>query len=862
MLIDDEIFDTTREVEQYFYSIGGIDRPGIILEIQASPGGRSETDLRLAGDGKERARGLSRTYGKLSPEASAKLDEEAKIYFQKTNKQTKKAVEDFLKGMSTIDAVDYVLSEPNIPDSALVWMAGTVAENLNKEIDAAKAAGDTTKVDLLTTKQANIFNEFSRKATDLGQAIQAFVSFSGNKRAVDFTLKKILRTIEEKGKTDITQNEIDTIRQKLLEVGEAKDGLPKFQAIVNLNHYLAGITPVSMMDVIQSIWYAKILSGISTQFVNLFSNTLNAAFEIPMAAMYESIKNQSLMPFFYAGKGMASGLAKGVINAADIIRSGVMAKDADKYFNENILETFSWGRTKLGQISGGTVGKIMDNPALIEISPKALRYVGRSLAGLDAVFSTIAQEAMANMYAYEQAKAEGKTNPTINTFKRVQSILGNTRMEVGRARVEAKNEGYEPGTVQYKRRVFELVRGNRGEDTNIKAEEFGKKITLTNKPEGFTKPFYDMVTKLISEVPLVKFWVPFTGVVANLSEQMIDYSPVGLYRAMSGVRDPFSKRTSENRLTDEQRGMIAMRVAVGMSALAILASKVGSDEDDWFEITGALSGNTQRKYELIKGGERPYTVTFKDGTKWSYQNSPLRGVFGAVGTLRDAFRFGETPETAMDKMMVAATGFWASMFESSVMSGLAEFIEVFVPSRRKVDTDKTGDAATKWAADKVKSVTISNFTQQILKSVDEYQGDPMRNAKGFEVLYKDLPGLNDGINPIIDVFGDEVTPKMSEKITQIYKAEKDEIISFLSKNRIFVGVAGKRNVYDAEKDVELPMNDQQLYNFRKKAGQLTRIYLQDAMEQLKDLTGDDLEFMVKGIIDSARDDAYYELFEQ
>lgn len=836
------------------------ERANRLLVDQESRGNRSEDDLRADGTGKQRNRALTKTYGNLSPEASAKLSEDAKVYFQKTNKQTKKAVEDFIKGMSSVDVADYVLSNPDIPDSSLVWMAATVAENLNAEIDAAKSAGNNDRVDFLTTKQANIFEEFSRKATDLGQAVQAFIAFSGNPRAVDFSLKKILNMLKEKGKEDVSQEEVDTIKEKLAAIGEVKDGLPKDKAIVNLNHYLAGITPISMMDVLQGIWYAKILSGISTQSTNAFSNIFTTMFSVPLAATYESLKNQSLMPFFYAGKGMASGLAKGVINAGDIIRSGVMPKDADKYFNENILETFSWGRTKVGQLGGGVVGKILDSPLLIEISPRALRYVGRSLAASDAIFSTISQEAMANMYAFELAKAEGKKDPTVNTFKRVQSILGNTNMEVGRAKVEAKNEGFKPGTTEYKRRVFELVKGNRTVDMNQKAEEFGKKVTLTNKPEGFTKPFYDMVTKLISEVPAVKMWVPFTGVVANLSEQMIDYSPLGLYRAISGVKNPFSPRGQDNKLTDEQRGMIAMRVAAGMTALALLATHVGDDEDDWFEVTGALDGNSQKKYELMKGGERPYTITFKDGTKWSYQNSPLRGVLGAVGTLRDAHRFGETPETSMDKITVAATGFWASLFESSVMSGLAEFIEIFTPERRKVDTDKWGDAAAKWAADKFKSVALSNFTQQVLKSIDEYQGDPMRNAKGFEVLYKDIPGLNDGINPIIDVFGDPVTPKMSEKVSQIYKADTDKLIEFLSKNKIFVGVAGKRNIYDENKEVDVPMNDQQLYNYRKRAGQLTRLALLESLSDLMEMDQEEMKKEVGRIVAGAREEAYTELF--
>lgn len=816
---------------------------------QASVGKRSDFDL---GRGKEKTRGLSRTFETLPTSTALKIEDEAVKYFERTNKQTKDAVLEFMDGKSNSDLADFVVSNPDIDDVSLVWMAAEVAKNLTKEIEQAK--GNDALVKELSDKQARIYNQFAKKATSLGQAVQAFIAFSDDPNATKFMLNKIVKQLKDKGAKDITQDQIDEISDLLDNVSKAAEGLPKDEAIIKLSHYLAGIAPVNGFEILQAMWYAKILSGITTQSRNFFANLFNSSFELVAASTVQSLKNKSLMPYMYAIKGLTGGFAKGAVKGFDILMTGVKKQEEGKYFNENALETFSWGRTKLGK-----AGKILDFPLFIGISPKSLRMVGRALSAADAVFSSANQEAMSNMLAWAQASKEGKTDPTVNNFKRANEILGNTKKVIGEAKTKASSEGYKPGTVTYKRRVIELVNQSRPKPITARSEDFGQRVTLNFDPEGFTKPIYDMVVGAQQKAPVLKMWIPFTRIVANLSEQMINYTPVGFYRAISGKRNPFTK--DGGTLTNEERGELAIKAAMGLTAIGILSQVVGGDDDDWFDITANLSSDMKKSYEIQKGGERPYTITLKNGDKISYTDWPIRGLLAGIGAVRDAQKYSETETDFSDKLTIAGMGFMTSMYESSLMKGFAEFIDIFRPSRGRYED--IGDGLKKWAAQQTKSILISNFTQQILKLTDEYQGDPIKEAKGADAIYRDIPIINDGLNPIIDVFGDPVKPTTSEKLLPYFSIsddKKEKLIKFLNEKKIFIGVPAKKNIIDLKTEEEMPMTDKQYYDYKKLYGQKLKSYLYEYLSEYKNEDVETTKIYVNALKRAASAEAEEELF--
>lgn len=819
-------------------------------KIRASVGNRSEDDLRAEGKGKERDRALASKFGALSDETQAKIDDDAVTYFQRPNKQTEKAVEEFIDGINLIDAADYVLSNPAIPEVSKVWMAATVAKRLNAEIDAAKAANDDALVDALTSKQADIYNEFAKKATSLGQAVQAFIAFRNDPNAAEFFLPKILRQLKKAGVEDVTEEQKQEILGKLREVNKAAEGLPKDKAIIDLSHYLAGIAPMKPMDVIQALWYAKILSGITTQATNLFANMFNTMFELPAVGIRIALMSGNPMAVLYGMKGFAGGVAKGAVAAADIIKSGVKSKEADKYFSENPLEYFTWSRWM------GKKGEVLDKIPPLNFG--AWKYVGRFLSATDAMFSTANQEAVANMLAY----AEAGGNPGTAKFRQVNQLLGNTKMNILRANAQAKAEGFDIKSLQGKRRVIEIVNQNRGTKITEEADAIGKRITMNYEPEGWTKPIFDAVVGLQRNIPAIKMVIPFARIVANLTENSLNYTPFGLVRAATGKRNPFNK--SGDKLTTEERVDLLSKFAIGMGALAILATKVGEDDDDWFELTAGGPADPQQKYELMKGKWRPYTITLKNGKKISYKDWPIAGILAGMGHIRDAKKYSFDDSTQLG---LYATGFFLNFYDKSLMSGLSDFFGIAHPNlgRGKYAPGDDGwKRFEKYAAQQVKSVALSNLAQQTGKLYSELvTGDPQRDARTFmEVLYRDMPVMNDGVRPIIDVFGEPVPYTTTERLTPVSDPEGDELIEWLNENKFWVGVPKRQNIFDLATKTERPMTDDEYYEYRKLSGQKTKAWINRLINQVKSDRREVSEAAFEAAKEAAREQAYFEIIRK
>ena len=816
--------------------------------IQASVGNRSEDDLRAPGTGKERDRALSSRFGSLDPQTQAKIEDDAITYFQKTNKQTAKAVEEFIDGQNLIDMADYVLSKPDIPEVSKVWMAAEVARRMNAEIAAAKSAGNQPLVDALIDKQSAIYNDFAKQATSLGQAVQAFIAFKSDPNAVDFFLPKILKQLKKAGADNVTEEQKADIVNLLRDVNSAADGLPKDKAIIKMSHYLAGIAPMKPMDVLQALWYAKILSGITTQSTNFFANVFNTAFELPAVAARIAIMNKAPLSLAAGVKGFASGIVKGSVAAADIIKTGVRSKEVDKYFAESPLEYFTWSKWL------GKTGKAMDYIPPINFG--AWKYIGRMLAATDALFSTANQEAIANMLAY----AEAAGTPGNNNFRKANALLGNTKQNIDNAKAQAKAEGFDPKSLQGRRRVIEIVaQGRKGTD---EADAIGKRITMNYDPEGWTKPLFDATVALQRSFPIIKMVIPFARIVANLTENGLNYSPLGLVRAATGRRNPIFDN-SRDKLSTEERVDLFNKFALGMTALVALAAVTGEDDDDWFEITAGGSNDVQKKYELQKGGWRPYTITLKDGTKINYKDWPIAGILAGIGHIRDAKKYTFDDST---QMSLYATGFFLNFYDKSLVSGLNDFFGMIHPTlgRGKYAPDTNmSDRAKKYAAQQVRSVAVSNLSQQAGKMYSELvTGDPQRDAKTFaEVIYRDLPMFNDGIRPIIDVFGDDVKYNTTERLTPKFSAESDELVKWLNENKLFVGVPQKKNIIAADGS-ERPMTDEEYYEYRKIAGKETKNMIKEFMEGIAYPDRQIKEKMFDAAKKTARDVAYITILEK
>jgi hypothetical protein len=738
-------------------------------------------------------------------------------------------------------------------------MSGEVMDNIDQMIVEAKQNGDNEAVTRLSTKQAELINQISPLATELGQAIQAFRRFyqnnNGSPAMFNYFFNNLLSKIEKEAGRTLTEEEKKDIEDIARKIQDAPEGLPKDEATYELGNYVGKITPTAATDIFQAIWYAHILSGVTTQSTNFFANFWNTFAEGTVTGIRESVKSKSLMPFVLGMKGFLDGVRIGAVEAADIFKTGLTEQDANKFKQNNLLEYFDWKDTKVGKIAGGKVGTALNWAG--SWSPNVLKYVGRALAATDAAFARSNYEAISRMMAFTQAKEEGAADP----MKRVREILFNTEQNVADAQEQAKNEGYTEGTRRYKRRVYEIMDQQRGDQLKSNADAYGKKVTLNYEPEGFTRPLYNAAVAVQNSSKMAKLFIPFTRIIANLTENSLNYTPLGYVKAITGST---KSEGGTRKLTNDERADFAIKATIGVATFIALAAMTGSDDDDLFDITANGTGDLQKNYELRKSGWRPYSIKLKSGRYISYKDWPIMPLMAALGAMHDADKYQkDAPDNAA---IVAMWGMANAVYDKSVMKGLQDFVEIFQPKAEYNQNSKFGDRVVSWAADQASTMAVSNFTKQNIKFVQEAMDSPVKAAKGVERIYRDIPLLNDGLNPIIDVFGEPITQTTSEKLLPITikRVSKDEMLSVLNENGIFIGKPQSRDiVIDDETGETRPMTDQEYYEYTKKAGQLTKKYLQEdwadvkAAMKIKDQKARQVEIedIVKSVLSDAREEA-------
>jgi hypothetical protein len=817
----------------------------------------------------ERARGLSKTFPDRGADTIAKINSDAKKYFVVSNKQTAAESQAFIDEKNPEDALDYLLTQPtDIPNRVRIWMSGAVMDKIDTAINEAQLKGDKETAQRLTEKQAQLVNQVAPLGTELGQAIQAFRRFYENSKGspsmLQFYIKKITDQVEsEKGKP-LTDEERKNIVDLAKNVQSANEGLPKDEAVYALGNYVSSITPVAATDIMEAIWYAHILSGITTQSTNFFANLWNTFAEGAVVGTREAIKTKSVMPFLNGIQGFLSGIKQGANDAADIMKTGVGKQDGDKFKQGNILEFFSWK-----QVVGDKLGKVLDwAPGY---SPKVLKYVGRALAATDAAFSRANSEAISRVMAYNIAQEERKQNPDIKINQRVDELLNKTAEKKQEAQDKAKAEGYLEGTTRYRRRVGEIMEAGRSKDLKKEADEFGKRVTLNYEPEGFMRPVYKLALAMQQSTKLTRMFIPFTRIVVNLTENALNYSGAGFVKAAVGSTNTEGGR---RKLTADERADFAIKATIGLSTFVLLSGLTGEDDDDLFEITANGTGDPQKNYELMKSGWRPYSIKTKEGRYISYKDWPVAPVLAAVGAMHDNAKYSSSDEPT-NEAIIAAAGMVTALYDKSVMKGIQDFVEVIKPKQEYNQASKLGDRLISWGADQAKTMAVSNFTQQAIKFTREAMDSPIKAAKGVERIYRDIPYLNDGLNPILDVFGEPVTPSTSEKLLPITlgKPSKDEVLAAFNENGIYIGKPKTRDLYvskDPKNEETRPMTDDEYYQYTKRSGQITK---QIIMEEWKDISKilaipdrkkrrAELKDYMSSLIEDARKDALFEFPNQ
>lgn len=810
---------------------GSDNQPDNGVDGESENGLLKDSQERKGDSPEEKPRGLSKSFDQRIPETVSRISQDAKTYFAVSNKQTTEEVNKYLEGKDPEDVIDYLLSgAQELPSRVRIWMSGAIMDKIDEQINIAQENGDDLTVGRLAEKQAQLLNQVAPLGTELGQAIQAFRRFyenaSSSPAMLNYYINKIVNQVETEKGTKVTKQELEKITELATTVVNAEKGLPKDEATFEMSNYIGTIVPVKASDILMSIWYAHILSGVTTQSNNFFANFWNTFAEGFITGLRESVKARNPMPFLIGIKGFSEGIKQGAIEGKDILLTGITEQDGNKFKSKSLLEYFSWQQTKLGKLGNGKVGYILDNS--FGLNPRVLRYVGRALGAVDAMYSRGNAEAISRVMAYSQALNESKSGSSADIKSRMSKILKNSNADMIEAEDKAMQEGYKKGSSKFKRRVYEHILQSRDSDLNRLADSYGSKVTLNYEPEGFFRPVYQAIiyVQSMKYASWSKVFVPFARIAVNLTENSLNYAGAGYWKAIRGTTGSEGQRRV---LTNDERIDFALKATVGLSAFTVLSALTGDKDDDMFDITANGTGNPQKNYELQQSGWRPYSIKLKNGRYISYKDWPIMPVLAAIGAMHDHDKYIKEDEPT-PAAKIALAGMASSIWDKSVLKGLQDMMSILSPNSTYGGFDSKVDKLESWAADQAKSIAVSNFTQQTIKMTQEYMDSPIKAAKGIDRIYRDIPFLNNHLNPIVNVFGEPVKPSTSERLLPITvaKPSSDQLLKFFNEYGAYVGKPKTLDIYIDEEGNTRPMTDKEYYDYTVMSGKITkRILLED-----------------------------------
>lgn len=585
----------------------------------------------------------------------------------------------------------------------------------------------------------------------------------------EITMNEIERAFSEKFKLPAANAEISG---KLAEMAQKIARAPvnsvtRRNATVELMDFVHDeLKDIDAIDVAWSVWYANILSGYNTHLRNLGDTGLQVVADSLLDTLQFSFA-ETIENIVASFRGGQKGAALGIRELARHVRTGeeIIGKETvSKFGARSVLE-------RMPTYAGGKL-----NPANYA---KYLKIVGRLLVSEDAFWFHTAQEIKARQVALEMVRNRGDSK---DVWKDVDTLLGQTEEQIGnfQLRAEMEWEKFLTGDVNesrekwIERRVKELQIQSRDGDLLERASDFAARATYNYKPEGVLGGLVQSLaiglhgiqeSKLIDDggfrgksLKAVsgtgRFILPFTSIVANVSNKSLDYSPVGLLRAywdvnlsLKGGKIVAEAKTADQRARELKKGIL------GTSMIIALMLRDPNDEDNWFNIHGEGPESYDKQNQLRGTGWMPYSVQIGDRF-FSFRNTPFVFTFGWIGKIQDARRYQpgllETKEF-QERMAYALTGGLKTLKDQSFLTSMADMFEIM--GRNDEAAQRGLERFFRRTFSPTAAIPFSNLLKQLSDDLDPY----LRDKTGIQAeLMSMVPWLSRDGKPSLNMLGDPI----------------------------------------------------------------------------------------------------------
>lgn len=761
----------------------------------------------------------------LSEEQKADYNKRLESFYQEVigkpygEKQVKEIVKGKMEEMGTsiekvvkdhytvYDATKRTLQEKLIDELSLSGEdAKLLADAISKEFDkiatekkrAILKRGITAK-EVVHPKTAKLLHDKLIELTNLG-------AFSEGEFAEAYA--------DKWGFPKLEAAQVKEIERLAKAVQNAPEGYKKFERIQDLLSYQENLKGIDMGEVGMSLWYSSILSGYRTQGKNFLQNTITSLFELGIAMGRHPEYTPRLV------EGLIKGWGEGLLEAQRIMKTGYNPIKGYKIEVPSVQERIAF---KGGKLNPATWAKVF--PRLM-VAADAFSYGG-----------------LKEMRSYEIAMNEARkinknaTEPTMSNWAKATELLNKTSEKVKLANEQASLEGLTGN--EKKRRVWELMEQGRTKEMVEDAAHFAAHGTFNYQPEGVLGMFTELVSRgtqglaLRPKIPFTerhitvrpaKFIIPFTRIIANVTNMALDYyPPVGLARAgfgqvgAKGFETTFMGKGFYRKYTPEEKQKVFLKAMIGLAAQAAVLALTEPDDkgESAWEISANGYGDYAKNKELEKTGWQPYSI--KINGKWeSYQYTPLVLALAPIGAFRDMQKYSK--ESVSDKTLtdMIALSAWKGIRVINDMTWAASLNNLMSAMNEKTP-DKAESQLKNLTTSTAKGFIYPKIAEQTVQLYDAVMENPRHESSTLMGrIFRDIPIVRNKYNVMLNAVGE---PVKYDAFPMFGKQKEDPFWDYMAKTNATIGKP-RQNVpiYDDVNNIERGMTDQEYFDFVRISG--------------------------------------------
>lgn len=769
-------------------------------------------------------------------------------------KKSVKSILDSVKGLAASSVGVNTTSKPD--DTVLVDIVAKIAiesngdakvisERLVNEAGLSKSKADAIAGRLVEAAKAEIAQKtqayLDRLVKNSGKKKVARAMKSSMDKIIDLSLKggltqeAVWNAVAEKlglpAYDPATAREIQRQAEAIQnEPKNQKSPIAKGRAINNLANFIAQKTGLDKLEVMRSYWYAAVLSGMGTQATNFFNTMARTATETFVTATDLAAVQRDPQAAIQVIKGYLSGFSKSIPAFQDALFKGDFTGQYS-FEAQRALNALEQIPTDAGRFI-----KILSNA----------KYVSRLMAATDIFNATAAAESRARLLAYQKFKKAGVSASEIN--RAIDEALGATPEQLKAAQLQAEMEGY--NAKDAKRRVTEILEQIRPSGWTEDARSYGLSSTFNDpKPKGVVGMFASGIeqmfntieragdaagrteARLASRVPRIAM-MPFIRIVANVTNDYINYTPLAAYRFFRAKNFLGPNATANDVRLLQGKILAGNMILISVAARLALEDLKDEEDRDW-DIVGNGPKDPDQRKQWLAAGNKPWSLQIKgdNGKKVNipYIYTPMGMAFAMLGSYRDAQKYATEKDPSLTMKLAGAA--MNGAFVLSDMSFLQGVQNIF----QLLDKNQSPESFARRLAGTPAKI-IGGLNPNILKEVSTYFSPEIPDTKTAPnelaaIFAREWPVLRQTVagEPQLNVLGEPVKVykwPWDRFYNQQTPSEQWKLLGELQGNDVFVPFSSSQNKRDLKTGARnVRMDGQELYAFYEKRGEYLKQYL-------------------------------------